>query len=223
MRNRCLTYIEEANLRRFFKTRGDAIAKRDWAWIRALLTSGMRITEFSTLMVGEAKTALRIGYLHIPKERRKKQACDLDVYLTGETTQAFQELLSFRVGALDESPLIAGRSGSPLSVRQFELQANKWGTEVGIDGLSPHWFRHTFAASIVSSSSSENPAFVLARLSKLLGQTDPRSCMNYLTMSRDSSTGGAREMVERAFPARGIRMTPARIRREYQSQERKAA
>lgn len=215
MRNRCLTYTEEAALRRFFKTRGDTPAKRDWAWIRVLLTTGMRITEFSTLTVGEVKTAIRLKTLFIPKERRKKEACDLIVHVVGETAQALSDLLAINPKALDTAPLVPGRFDNPLTVRMYEMLTNKWGKAVGIDGLSPHWFRHTFAATLVADSSSENPSFVLARLSKMLGQVDPRSCMHYLTMSRDSSTGGQREMIERSFPAKNIRMTPARVRREF--------
>ena len=52
-------------------------------------------------------------------------------------------------------------------------------------------------------------------MSRLLGHTDPRSCLRYLTMSRSSQTGGAAELVERAFPLRDVRMTPARLRREF--------
>ena len=58
-KNRCLTLQEETAFRRFFKTRGDWQAKRDWAWMRVLLTTGMRIREFSTLTAGEAMTAFQ--------------------------------------------------------------------------------------------------------------------------------------------------------------------
>lgn len=217
MSNRCLTNDEEATLRRFFKTRGDWQAKRDWAMMRSLLTTGMRITEFLSLSVGEAKTAFRLGYLFVPATKRKGEYCDLTVHLVGAAAQAFHDLLAMRTPAPDDAPLIVGRHGSQLGVRAFQIALKQWAELAGIDrGLSPHWFRHAFAASIVESSSSENPTFVLARLSRLLGHTDARSCMRYLTMSRQSRTGGAAELVERAFPARDLRMTPARIKRAYE-------
>lgn len=215
-KNRCLTHHEEATLRRFFKTRGDWQAKRDWAIIRALLTTGMRIAEFLTISVAEAKTAFRLGYLFVPATRRKGEACDLTVHLVGAAAQAFHDLLALRLPAADDAALIVGRRGEALGIRAFQIALKQWAELAGIDpGFSPHWCRHAFAASIVESSSSENPTFVLARLSRLLGHTDPRSCLRYLTMSRSSQSGGAAELVERAFPLRDVRMTPARIRREF--------
>ena len=216
-KNRCLTLQEETAFRRFFKTRGDWQAVRDWAWMRALLTTGMRISEFSTLTAGEAMTAFRLGYLFVPAIRRKAEACDLQVHLTGEAAQAFHDLLALHgPGVSPDAPLVMGRGGQALSVRQYQLALKQWAVLAGVDGsVSPHWFRHAFAAQVVASSSSENPTFVLARLSRLLGHADARSCMRYLTMSRESATGGQRELVARAFPARGLRMTPARLRREF--------
>lgn len=216
--NRCLTRNEEAALRRFFKTRGDWLARRDWAVMRCLLTTGMRIQEFLSLSVLEARLALRIGYLHVPAARRKAEACDLTVHLASGAAQAFQDLLMLQAGRVlpDEAPLVTTARGERLGVRAFQLALKGWAELAKIDReVSPHWFRHAFAAEVVTASSSENPVFVLARLSRLLGHVDPRSCMRYLTMSRESATGGLREMVERAFPARDVRMTPARVRREY--------
>lgn len=215
--NRCLTLTEEGRFRRFFKVRGDWQAKRDWAWMRALLTTGMRITEFSLLTVGEAMTAFRLGYLFVPAIKRKAEACDLTVHLVAEAAQAFHDLLALRAGADPEAPLVIGRNGRALGVRQYQLALKQWAELAGVDtGISPHWFRHAFAAGVVEASSSENPVFVLARLSKLLGHADSRSCMRYLTMSRKSSSGGQREMVARAFPARDVRMTPARVKRAFE-------
>jgi integrase/recombinase XerD len=214
--NRCLTFEEEAKLRRFFKTRGDRKALRDWAAMRVLLTTGMRISEFLSLSTGEATAAFRLGYLFVPAVRRKGEACDLTVHLVAGAGQAFHDLLALRLPAEAESPLVVGRHGDRLGVRAFQLGLKVWARLAGIDeGISPHWFRHAFAASVVGSSASENPTFVLARLSRLLGHSDPRSCMRYLTMSRESTTGGGAELVARAFPLRDVRMTPARVRREF--------
>lgn len=214
--NRCLTTGEETAFRRFFKLRGDWQAVRDWAWMRALLTTGMRISEFSTLTAGEARTAVGLGYLFVPKARRKQEACDLTVHLVGAAGQAFRDLLALRGDAAADDALVAGRNGRALGVRQYQLALKQWAALAGVDaGISPHWFRHAFAASVVESSSSENPVFVLARLSRLLGHADSRSCMRYLTMSRNSATGGAAELVARAFPVIGQRMTPARVRRAF--------
>lgn len=213
--NRPLSYEEERKLRGLLVKRRDWQALRDWAWIRVLLTTGMRITEFSTLTVGEARAAFELGYLHVPAVRRKLQACDLTVHLVGEALQGFHDLLALRRDAMADDPLVVSRNGRRMTVRAYQLALKQWAREAGIDeGVSPHWLRHAFAVTVVDKCSSENPTFVVARLSRLLGQTDPRSCMCYLSMSRSEETSGA-AMVARAFPTQG-RMTPARVRREFE-------
>ena len=121
-KNRCLTVQEESAFRRFFKTRGDWQAVRDWAWMRALLTTGMRISEFSTLTAGEAMTAFRLGYLFVPAIRRKAEACDLTVHLTGEAAQAF-------VQDLDR---LCGRN--PLEAQGVNSDTNAGKCKQGKDG-----------------------------------------------------------------------------------------
>lgn len=214
-RNRPLSYEEERKLRRLLERRRDVQARRDWAWIRVLLTTGMRISEFAGLTVGEARAAVELGYLHVPAARRKMEACDLDVYLVGEAREGFADLLGLRREAGADDPLVVSRSGGRLTVRAYQLALKGWAEQAHVDGrISPHWLRHAFAVTVVEKCSSENPTFVVARLSRLLGHADPRSCMCYLSMSR-SEEGSAAGMVSRAFPARG-RMTPARVRREFE-------
>lgn len=216
-RNRCLTYEEEARLRRAVKSRTGVQARRDHAWIRLLLTTGMRITEFSLQTVGDARAALASGYLYVPKAIRKKQTTDLTVHVKGEVAEALRDALTAcaeMVGVApsrlpDETPLVLSRKGGAMTVRAYQQRMKLWAHEAGIDeSISPHWLRHTFSVTYVENSEA---AFPLVRLSNLLGHASPQSCMHYLTMSR----GNEGAEIGRIFPARK-RVSKAALRKEYE-------
>lgn len=211
--NRCLTLREERQLRQVMGRRTDAA--RDFAVFRALLTTGMRISEFLSLSVAEVMVALEMGRLFVPANRRKGEFCDLYVYLRGEAREAFADLIrlagrEFRTTG--GAPLVPGRDGKPLTPRAFQLRLKKWATEAGVDDrLSPHWLRHTFGAQFCRSSEA-SPTETCIRLARLLGQSDPRSCAHYLTMSRDDDPGAA---VEKAWRCRK-RITKTQARRAFE-------
>lgn len=205
--NRCLTLREERALRAVMCRRKDAA--RDFAVFRALLTTGMRISEFLSLSVAEVKTALGIGHLLVPASRRKGEACDLFVYLRGEAREAFADLLRL---AGDDGPLVPGRDGHALTPRAFQLRLKHWARESGVDDrLSPHWLRHTFGAQFCRMSTA-SPTETCIRLARLLGHADPRTCGHYLTMCRDDDPGA---VVEAAFRCRK-RITKAQARRAFE-------
>lgn len=220
-RNRCLTYKEEAALRKVLSRRGDLPGRRDYGWIRLLLTTGMRLTETSLLSVGDADAALSSGYLYIPREHRKMKVAELSVLARGEVRDALKDLLSVRaeitgipLTELRRSPnlpLIVGHAGyGAMSQRQYQKSLKAAALDAGIDpGISPHWLRHTFAVTYLEKSEA-TPAAALVRLKNLLGHRDSRSCMEYLTMSRED----VGDEIQRIFPSRA-RVTTASLRKGY--------
>lgn len=219
-RNRCLTHDEETRLRRSLKRRGDAQGRRDYAWVRLLLTTGMRLTEFSLLTVGDARAAFVTGRLFVPAEHRKRQACDLAVYAKGEALDALRDLVTVcaeMVGKpaaqlADAHPLVLSRNGEAMSTRAYQQRLKEIAREAGIDpALSPHWLRHTFAVTFLEASEG-TPQAALVRLKNLLGHTSAASCMEYLTMSR----GDVGNEIERIFPSRR-RLRASALRKAYEA------
>lgn len=219
-RNRCLTYEEETKLRRTLKrASGDIYAKRDDAWIRFLLTTGMRITEFSRVKVGDARAALTRGYLFVPAAWRKNGEIDLKVTVTAEPAEALRDLLAATSAIAgvptaklpDGFPLVISRKLHFLTVRAFQQRTTLWARESGIDtAFSPHWLRHTFAVEYLNGSEG-SAAGALVRLKNKLGHKDAHSCMHYLTMSRKDDA----EDIGRIFPARK-RVSTSALRKEYE-------
>lgn len=218
---RCLSRSEEGRLRLAMRRQlGLWSARRDYAVFRVLLTTGMRVGEFTTLMPFELRRALELKFLYLPAERRKGQYEELLVHVKGEAQEAFEDLLKsaseffgVRPDELpDDAPLVVSRNGGQMSVRGIELRFKYWAEVAGVDpAFSPHWLRHSFAVSFVEASTAVNP---LVGLKRVLGHASARSGESYLTMTRDESALG--EVVERAFPSRK-RMTPARARSAFNS------
>lgn len=167
---RYLTEEEQRKLLSTVKQFADVHACRDFAWMRLLIHTGLRVGEFSKTTVGDAIQALKTGYLFIPKERRKgkpENRRDHSVLVTQPVRAALLDLLGLREGAeLDEALVISrksnGRDWSGLSVRGFEQRVAIWAKLAGLpEGVSPHWFRHTRAMNIMENTTSNDPRGVV--------------------------------------------------------------
>jgi site-specific recombinase XerC len=159
---RYFTEQEQKLLLSKLKSLSDVIARRDYAWVRLLIVTGFRVGELSLLTVNTALIALKVGYIHIPREHRKGKKQHHDKLVTQPVREALIDLLDIRreMGYTDtgEVPLIMSRKHTGMTVRAFQHQVAHWAREVGIPGNpSPHWFRHTRAMNIMRRSTSNDP------------------------------------------------------------------
>lgn len=195
---RYLTEPQQAQLLARLKALSSLMARRDRAWISLLMKAGMRITEFSLMTVGDAKFALQVGWLHIPKEHRKgwnrKQRADGKVIQPPKdhelpVTQAIradlEELLRLQRecggSGADAEPLVLSREGTPLSVRAYQERMDHWSRQCGIDA-SPHFLRHTAAKNVVRRTTHPDPRKVVQNL---LGHADIRSSGIYTEIDQE--------------------------------------
>lgn len=185
---RFLTPPEQRKLHGTIKQFSGDVARRDGAVIRLLIGSGMRITECLRISTGEAADALQCGYLFVPKERRKMEACDLSVFLTRSVRAALTDLLLLREGAeTDEALIVSRKSGGrgwrAMSVRGFEQRVAYWAKLAGLpDGVSPHWLRHTWAKNVRRESTAAD----VGRVIQIgLGHTSRRSGELYGRLDRE--------------------------------------
>jgi len=212
-------YFTEEEQRRLLKKVGalrDIQARRDDAWIRCLIHTGMRIGEFSRLTVGDAMEALRTDYLFIPREHRKGKKRDHMVRVTQPVRDALGDLLKVRreMGYADkaDAPLVLSRNHQSMTVRGYQLRFKHWALESSLpEDASPHWLRHTRAMNIMAHTTSNDPRGIVQAA---LGHTTIASTGIY--------TGVSREELERSLDevdGQG-RMTVAKQRRRYE--ERRA-
>lgn len=209
-------YLTEAEQHALLRTlqlhSGDLLARRDGAWIRALLHSGMRLNEFALMSVGDALEALRTRYIFIPQEHRKgwnrrprkkdgklrQPPKDHTVLVTAPLEQALRDLLAVRVlmlgcGVSDVSaPLVVSRQGGRMTCRQFEHRMKTWAAAAGLpEATSPHWLRHTRAKNIMRRSTSTDPRGVVQAA---LGHASIASTGIYTQVSREELEAALEEV-----------------------------
>ena len=215
--NRYLTEPEQARLLETLKgASGGPLAARGYAWVRALRHSGLRITEFALINVGDALAALRTGYLFIPREHRKgwkrteregapkrNPPKDHQTYVTNALREALEDLLKCRLlplgdlGCSENAPLIVARDGEWAKLSGFP------------PGVSPHWLRHTRAMNIMRDSTARDPRGVVQ---SALGHADIRSTGIYTQTPRED-VEAALDAIDTTKPRR---VTRAVLRREFE-------
>jgi len=213
--DRYLTEVEQGRLLDVLKRQAALpLDRRDAAAIRALLHSGARIGEFLKVTLGDALAALQSGYLFIPRENRKGQKRDHQVFVTEALKADLRELLKVRFELAPDdapatAPLVVGRSGRGLSVRAFQFRFAEWADRAGLPPkASPHWLRHTRAMNVMRRSTASDPRGVVQ---SALGHASIRSTGVY--------TATPREAVEAALTetdGRVGRVTRASLRRAFE-------
>lgn len=168
--DRYMTPDEERRLLGAVRRIDDVLARRDHAWMRALLHTGVRIQAFSRLTLGDVRAALRLqpAYLHLSAAIQKGQQAHR-VYLNAAATRAFKDLLrinrQMRGAQHDDAPLVLERRGGRLSVRSYQARLRGWCAEAGLEGhVTPHWFRHTLAKRVLARTTHHDPLGVVQRV-----------------------------------------------------------
>ncbi|EEG08207.1 tyrosine-type recombinase/integrase [Pseudogulbenkiania ferrooxidans] len=155
---RYLTPTELQQLLNAARRVNDPLAQRDYHVMAALSLSGCRIGEFSLITLGDAWDALKTGYLFIPRENRKGGKRDHKVFVTRPLRLHLVALLNMNDSQLASEPLVPGRFGQPLTVRNYQQRVAHWAKEAGLSiKVTPHFFRHTRAMNIMRSSEAHDP------------------------------------------------------------------
>lgn len=119
-------------------------ALRDRAILELLYSSGLRVQEIADLELGD----VREGWVRV----RGKGGKERQVPVTPVAQQALEEwkIERARFGASTDR-LWLNRRGEPLSVRSHGRLITKYVFWLGLQkGISPHWFRHSFATHLLS-------------------------------------------------------------------------
>lgn len=202
MLKRYLTDEEQRQLLGVTKAQAGLLAQRDFAWMRLLIETGMRVNELATLTFRQASSAIGTGWLVVTKEQRKGKRGGHEYLVTEPVRQCLEALMRLQEElrpALDLPPgvlppLIWGRCGvvrghvlcEHMSVRSFQARMKLWACLAGLPaGVSPHWLRHTRGVNIIRRSRGNNPLKV-AQLA--LGHASIASTGIYTQMSREEYT-----------------------------------
>lgn len=168
---RYLTDGQQTQLLACVKKHAAVLARRDYAWIRLLRDTGMRIGEFSKMTLGDALFACETGWIHIPKKHRKGGRADHRIPIDRNARAALELLIEihYEMGGTEDAhePLVFSRKGrgtQALSVRSYQVRVARWCTEANIEPASPHWLRHTRAMNVMRRSQAQDPRGVVQAL-----------------------------------------------------------
>ncbi len=205
--DRYLTEPEEKQLLKAVRERaGDQtqqarIVARDYAWMRLMRYTGIRVGALCGLTLGDAREAERTGYLTLrPAIQKRGQAGK--VFLTKEATKALVDLRASRLsvnpcaGLLDDDHLLvgrpAGRAGDSVTPRNLQLRLAHWCTLAGLQAhVTPHWFRHTLAKRLMKNSTAGDPRGVVK---SVLGHRSIQSTSVYTEPDKEDIEDALREV-----------------------------
>jgi integrase/recombinase XerD len=133
-------------------------AQRDRAIILVLIDTGMRVSELVDLVMRDydAKKA-QLTIRHGKGDKKRV------VYLADRAKQALWKYLAERPGVKPDDPIFASRTGTALDRAAVRKMIERLGERAGVEGATPHRFRHTFAINFLRNGG--NPL----ELQKILG------------------------------------------------------
>lgn len=162
--------LDSVQLRRLLRAVQRSGKLRDIALIELLVGTGLRVSEAVALRRSDVEIGPRSGAVRV---RRGKQSVHRVVPLTSEVRRALRVYLEAFPGD-DEDPLWVGQRG-PLRDRGAVFRiVKKYARIAGIDEISPHTFRHTFATRYLT----EHPGD-LRTLATILGHASLDTVMVY--------------------------------------------
>lgn len=180
--------IAEAHLRQILrKAHGDP---RDSAIIEVLAGTGLRVSEFLALRVGDLVMSERSGRIIV---RQSKHGSYREVPLTIDVRKALEAYLAVHPQKDDpNAPLWIGTRGPLIHRTSIARILNSYAVLAGIDELNPHALRHTFAARYLKANPGD-----LRGLARLLGHTNVNTVMIYTEPDMDDLTERMERMESR--------------------------
>lgn len=117
-------------------------ALRDWAMLETLYASGMRVSELVALDLDDVD--LRAGTVRCVGKGGRERIVPLR-YSAIEAIDQYLALGRSSIAARDEQALFVNHRGGRLTRQGFWLILKTYAERAGIDGITPHTLRHSFA------------------------------------------------------------------------------
>jgi integrase/recombinase XerC len=147
--------------------------QRDSAMVVFLLHTGLRLSEALTLQLGDVQLAERKGQVLV---RQGKGGRVRTVPLNVQARKALQEWLAVRPGNGSHVWVqVEGEPSDGLSNRSVQRVLVRIGQDAGLEHLTPHVLRYTFAKNLVDSGVG------LEKVAALLGHSNLNTTRIYVT------------------------------------------
>lgn len=137
----------------------DGPGKRNLAILRTLQHTGLRVGELCDLRLADVPISERTGSVTVRSGKGGKHRI---VPLNLDARKAISDYLEVRPKVADDHIFI-GQRGEPLRPQGVELIVAKYARLAGLENITPHVLRHSFAKQVLDSGTD------LVAVSKLLG------------------------------------------------------
>jgi site-specific recombinase XerD len=148
--------------------------RRDASLTLFLLHTGLRLSEAVALCLGDVEISERRGNVLVRNGKGGKQRA---VPLNAEARQAVRDWLAVRPPAESDHLWVGveGDSRDGLSGRAVQRMLQRYAQDAGLDELTPHILRHSFAKNLV------NRGVGLEKVASLLGHSSLNTTRIYIT------------------------------------------
>jgi site-specific recombinase XerD len=147
---------------------------RDLAIVLTLRHTGIRVSELSSLTLGDVETSERKGSLTVRSGKGGKFRV---LPLNADARRAIAAYLKVRP-TVSADHLFIGQRGQGISSRAVELLVTKYGRLAGLEDVTPHTLRHSFGKHALDAGAD------LVSVSALLGHQRLETTAIYTTPSQ---------------------------------------
>src|ERR671923_468959 len=133
--------------------------KRNLAIVQLLRHTGLRAGELCALRLSDIRTSERKGSVLVRSGKGDK---DRTIPLNHDVREALEAYIKVRPESADDH-LFIGQRGEPLQTDGVELIVRKLAKRAGLEKVTPHVLRHSFAKHVLDAGED------LATVSRLLG------------------------------------------------------
>lgn len=157
--------LDVDSIARLIEIKGNEVdTVRDRAMMELFYSSGLRLSELSSLNVDEGKNC-KSGLLRVTGKGDKQR----DIPVGAKAITAIEQWLTRRVEIANEGEhaLFVGKQGKRIHNSVIQKRLKFWAQKQGIDmNVFPHMLRHSFASHMLESSGD------LRAVQELLGHAD---------------------------------------------------
>jgi site-specific recombinase XerD len=168
--SRVLAADEVRKLLRAVGNGAGGLSRRDRAILLLLLDTGIKVRELVDLRVEDLNLDVGTGYVLVGQDL---QSGGRYLTLGPETCAALRAYMRFRAPASRVDHVFLSRQGLPLSVRSVQRLVGNYAEVAGLQGVSAHTLRYTFAHDALDEHDPMEVA-------KMLGLRDTTGVRRYL-------------------------------------------
>src|SRR4051794_9144221 len=167
-------WLEKRDVDRLIRTVERHGNTRDLAIVLTLRHTGIRVSELSSLRLGDVETSERKGTLTVRSGKGSKfRTLPLNV----DARQAIAAYLKVRP-TVSADHLFIGQRGQGISSRAVELLVTKYARLAGLEDVTPHTLRHSFGKHALDAGAD------LVSVAALLGHERLETTAIYTTPSQ---------------------------------------